>query len=413
MEYKESKFNMYVKHHNQNFIFNTMHGSLIQVDAQELPILEHFHQELVDHGFIIPNDFDEIEYLKQKRIKAISNKDALYVRILTTSFCNARCYYCYEQGLKQENMSEDTAIDIAKFICSISQETKFLNICWFGGEPLLNPHVISIIINYIKEHHINQNLKIVSSFITNGSLINDEIIYNMVNNWYTRDIQISMDGYGNEYNLIKNYVNPNYNFDLVVENIKKLIKTPIKIRVRLNINRENFEESKQLINYFEKVIGHPQNFKIYPGFLFDGENNNNKQIIHIDEFTLKKDFADYLNNHGYSCTLSTQRRNLGCYAGRIDNFLITPNGQLYKCAQHYADKKSHCLGDIYHYNDIDQKQWIQDDLPSKCFNCICLPLCQGGCKAARNTHLHLQVCHTTPKEIEYSVHLLIDKMNDK
>ena len=127
MEYKESKFNMYVKHHNQNFIFNTMHGSLIQVDAQELPILEHFHQELVDHGFIIPNDFDEIEYLKQKRIKAISNKDALYVRILTTSFCNARCYYCYEQGLKQENMSEDTAIDIAKFICSISQETKFLN----------------------------------------------------------------------------------------------------------------------------------------------------------------------------------------------------------------------------------------------------------------------------------------------
>lgn len=69
MEYKESKFNMYVKHHNQNFIFNTMHGSLIQVDAQELPTLEHFHQELVDHGFIIPNDFDEIEYLKQKESK--------------------------------------------------------------------------------------------------------------------------------------------------------------------------------------------------------------------------------------------------------------------------------------------------------------------------------------------------------
>lgn len=395
------------------FIYNTLRGSLIQVDAQELPILEHITDELINNGFIISSEFNELEFLKEKREKAIYNKDAFYIRIMTTSLCNARCYYCYEKGVKRETMNKVTAIDIAKFICSISSETKFLNICWFGGEPLINTDVITLIIDYVKNNHSNKNLKIVSSFITNGSLIDSNIINHMKKDWFTRDVQVSMDGYGNDYNNIKNYVDNSINFNKVVENIKALVKTQIMVRVRLNIDHTNLEQSKKLIDFFSKEIGTEKNFKIYPGFLFDGNNIINDTTIKYDDSLIKESFADYLNNHSYSCTLMMKRKNLGCYAGRKDNFLVTPSGYIYKCAQHYADKNAKPLGNIYNIQNIKQKEWIDDDIPIKCLDCICLPLCQGGCKAARHTLLNLQECHMTINDLQYGVIQEIRKLYKK
>ena len=76
-----------------------------------------------------------------------------------------------------------------------------INITWFGGEPLLNVEII----NYICEKLVENNIKFISSIITNGYLFNDKLVTMAGHKWNLSHAQISLDGTEPEYNRIKNY----------------------------------------------------------------------------------------------------------------------------------------------------------------------------------------------------------------
>ncbi len=66
--------------------------------------------------------------------------------ILTTTDCNARCFYCYEKGCEQVNMSDETAYNVVEFI-KRSCGGREVSLHWYGGEPLFNIAPIDIITN--------------------------------------------------------------------------------------------------------------------------------------------------------------------------------------------------------------------------------------------------------------------------
>ena len=142
------------------------------------------------------------------------------ITIAPTMSCNARCYYCFENGSTKGNMSYEVAKQLVKFIDENCIERK-LAISWFGGEPLLAVNTI----DYITKELTKRGIEISSTITSNGSLVNNEIIKKF-KKWNVRRIQITVDCIGEEYNKIKNYQGElnKKAFDLVESNIDLLLK---------------------------------------------------------------------------------------------------------------------------------------------------------------------------------------------
>jgi sulfatase maturation enzyme AslB (radical SAM superfamily) len=131
---------------------------------------------------MIPEDMEEKNLVELVRwVRRNTCKEPDYITcytILTTTDCNARCFYCYEKGIRRLPMSRETADKTVAFIKEHCGE-KSVNISWFGGEPLFNSEVIDIIIGYLKEN----NIKYISTMVTNGYLFDEKLIFKAKNFW--------------------------------------------------------------------------------------------------------------------------------------------------------------------------------------------------------------------------------------
>lgn len=109
--------------------------------------------------------------------------------------CNFNCRYCLQEGLNKDkentkNIKQEINPDIYKFINQCANnlnDNEILDIRFYGGEPLLYFDKIKTIVNELKN-----NKKIVFSIITNGSLLNKEMVDFF--NKYKMPVSISWDG---------------------------------------------------------------------------------------------------------------------------------------------------------------------------------------------------------------------------
>ena len=180
--------------------------------------------ELIHKRFLVPIEFDEMESVKQLRKIArklrSNNKAITGYTIMPTSYCNARCFYCFEANFKHAHMSEETAKCLVEYMANHCGENKKVRITWFGGEPTVGYQRINQICNGLQEKGISYN----SIMYSNGYLFDDKMIELAVNLWKINKIQITIDGTEKIYNKTKSFINNNINaYQKVLKNIKKLL----------------------------------------------------------------------------------------------------------------------------------------------------------------------------------------------
>lgn len=393
-QYKLSNYNHFFKVYEENYIFNTFTCAIAQLDQQAYEYLEKFDelpseqsdylQLSIDNGFIVKSDYDEKAVIDFYRSNTIcQNEDAVY-EILTTTACNARCFYCFEEGYKPKSMSSETAEQVCKFICEHSKSSKRILIQWFGGEPLINPDVITYITKKLDQELTPKGIKITYRMTTNGSLINDEIVELFKTTWHISKVQITLDGTKNEYESRKKYINVDDNFEKVIKNINTLSENGIRISIRLNYDKNNISNILELIDYLGKTMENKENIVCYgyPLFGIDGlgspeDKENALLLLKINKKIIENDLSKGKNP--FNIHFVTTK----CYACMRSGFLITPDGKLAKCSMALKDEND-LIGDIYSPIRLSTKylKWCTTELTSKeCEKCLYLPLCQGGCKA--------------------------------
>ena len=89
------------------------------------------------------------------------------------------------------------------------------------------------------------NIEYLFTMITNATLINDDIIDKICNQWKIKKIQISLDGDKDEY-LFRKGISDNL-FEKVLCNITKLSERGIYVTIRLNYDAENYNSMRILI----------------------------------------------------------------------------------------------------------------------------------------------------------------------
>lgn len=276
-------------------------------------------------------------------------------------------------------MSKEVAQQTVKFISEHIGERDCL-IQWFGGEPLMNTEAIDIIAE--KLNNILGNDKFYSMMVTNGSLINSNIIKKMLNSWNVHRVQISLDGAHQAYERRKKYIDINTPFEIVLNNINNMLQAGIRVYIRINYDQSNYRDIPLLLDILKKEFNSCENLKVYAEHLF-GE----KTILIADKFAKEEWFfiQKALIEYGFTDNLEAfrlERRKYKCFACSHRSFVILPDGNLLKCTLALG-KNSAYIGNIW--NGIERyenlEKWCDTSLAKECISCKFLPICMGGCQA--------------------------------
>ncbi len=382
--YKRTIYSRQVLINDGYLIYHTMTGALIYLTQDEYSMIKtekiyynNKFNELIENYFLVPVEFNEKNIADQifsLNNLIVKNTYCKYV-VLPTTVCNARCYYCFELGKKYYSMDSKTANDVADYIVANSKSDK-IDITWFGGEPLCNVNAINIICKKIKDSGKSLNSKMVS----NGFLINNDIVDKAVNFWNLKNIQITLDGTEEIYNKTKAYVNCKENaFNKVVNNIDLMLSKDIKVRVRLNVSLENADDLVDLCLLLSKKYKDNKRFSVYTAIV-KNHSKNDKPTLDFDktvitEKIIKLNETIFELGIGYRDILTDKIKNRFCIADDDNCLVIHPNGEIGKC-EFYIDNK--LIGNIYN-NTIDNSNLAKWKKYKKtrlnCNKCLHYPLC--------------------------------------
>ena len=151
-------------------------------------------------------------------------------------------------------MSMETAKQVCKFIIEQNKHTQGILIQWFGGEPLLNPKVITYITQTLDAELASKGIRVNYQMTTNGSLVTDEMVKLFKDVWHISKVQITLDGPKSTYEKRKAYVNLPNAFEKVITNINALANAGIRVAIRLNYDNNNIADIMELIDYLGTAI---------------------------------------------------------------------------------------------------------------------------------------------------------------
>lgn len=362
-------------------LFHTLTRELVLLTPDEYADALN-NNSLREKWFVVPENTREKQLTNMVRwvlkTKANGKPGLSNFIIYTTTDCNARCFYCFELGRKRVPMSPEMAHKTADFIIQNNNGSP-ISINWFGGEPLFNTQVMDIICLRLREAGISY----VTRTITNGYLMNEENVRKCVELWNLKRVQISMDGTEAVYNKAKRYIYKEGNpYQIVMENIQRLLDNDIKVIVRLNMDFHNLED----LNLFAQELatrfgGHPR-FFVYPYLIIDDKKKWN-EYRSVEEWTAlyeaKERLEDRLTQLGIFA-LRSPRLNGSimyspCMADNKNSIVITPDGSLGVC-EHYSETEL-----IGHMDSPERDQAVinsflanRDDIP-ECDSCFHYPEC--------------------------------------
>jgi len=339
-------------------------------------------EALVAQRFLVKNDTDEASHYMQiyslldiwaKR----EDKGFSVYEILTTTGCNARCFYCYEAGTKVSHMSAETADAAVDFIRKTRHPEKQLRLDWFGGEPLLNTSVIDRICSQLTR----EGIPFRSTLVTNGLLWNRELVQKAREGWLLDRVQITLDGFGEEHNRRKAYpgiaADP---FEKTVDNIGLLLDAGIRVMVRLNMDPNNIESIHQVYGYLKNRFSGSPGLLFDPSLLeekwfqWDAQRSDQQQALLRQQWKTLREQAE---SDGFlrAKPLKSKLRRHHCMANSPSSVTILPDGTLSLCQ---TGNPEMYYGNIWQgvtKPELLTKWQDNSHLRPGCRDCIWLPDC--------------------------------------
>lgn len=225
--------------------------------------------------------------LKAKRLRSLP----IYLDIVPTKRCNIKCIFCikYDSG-ETMDMSMDTFKIIVKKLFPYPLSANFCS----GGEPFLNKNLLRML-QVCKDYAVNTYV------LSNGMLLTQKIIEQIVKNGLIDSLGISFDGA--EKKTVEG-IRVGVNHEKVLENIGSIVESKKRYNKKIpNISfacclmRRNIEELPKLIEMAAKIgIG-----KVFCQYLAVANDIDEKESLffHPDlakkYFDLAKGIAEKLN----------------------------------------------------------------------------------------------------------------------
>ena len=356
---------------------STLSGQAYRLSAEEWSAVRGGNlsspaaEELAKQRFLVEQDFDDLaQYAMVKAVLQSMEKrerGAKIFTILPTTGCNARCVYCYQQGIAVRNMTAETAERVVEFI-SREKRQGIVELHWFGGEPLCAAGTISGICRRLRE----KNVEYKSSITTNGSLFTPELIREAVELWNLKKAQVSMDGAKEDYETRKRYIRPDlHNYEVVMDNVERLAAAGVSIVIRCNCDSRNASRAYGFLDECEARFGSYDNVRVSPAILNQEWTEWENSFAASEEQKKLRSYAVELGL-AHRRTIPVRLKTHQCMAdagGR--NIIIDPDGGLHVCEDRVGGEP---LGSIF---DAEPPSWPTAPVEpaEECRDCCFLPVC--------------------------------------
>ena len=389
-------FSLYIK--GQYLLFHTLTRQVLLLSPQYIDyfvddrlfpmsvLSENLPAELYADHFLVPEHTPESQtYLELKDLLVLKEElpqSITHYVILPTTACNARCFYCFEQGMRYHTMNAKTVADTLRFIQQHKpDDNRAIHIHWFGGEPMCAVDNIDRICAGLKEEGISFTAEMTS----NGSLFTEELAKKAADIWKIEEIQITLDGMAEEYGKRKCYTSTlKEPFETVIHNIHLLIAAGIHVKVRLNVDENNLGEIFRVVDFLKETFSDEEKKKlqVYAHSLFGpsregfdacpADNGNDILEEHVLEIN------DYIQRQGLMFrdlgTLFSLKSHYCMVTAPECNVLIDAAGHLFACD---------AMSENMHYGDVEsgiaQDAWNRVAAPcrvrTECERCVFLPQC--------------------------------------
>lgn len=352
-------------------------------ETEERHYIKNFHNGCVveldstHYSEFISGDKKTLVSLKEIGFFSKKETECLSYMIMLTNDCNLNCPYCFEHN---KSRGSDLDYDGSKLILeyikrNLGDGYASLDITFTGGEPLLNFGILKHLVLQLENLSANYGIELYLSLITNGTLIDNEIISFLGEHRF--EIQITLDGIKRRHNELRRSLSLSNTYDLIVSNLYEISKYEnIRVSIRVNISSN---DSKDVLGLFEFLYSKFPNCRVYydfldvkpgePGYIEEGEKlRMSNEIILPQEKHGRGDIYNYVEG-GH------------CMAKNNHAITIDSNLDLYKCYS-LVGCQSHKSGNIKELNCmIDDVECLSVG----CHNTDCLlhEFCDGGCPYKR------------------------------
>ncbi|MBN1291732.1 MAG: radical SAM protein [Candidatus Latescibacteria bacterium] len=170
-----------------------------------------------------PKDFKTI--LNKSYIKSALASGIRQMALNITEQCNLRCSYCIYSGIylserthNNFTMTWDIARRSIDYFVTHRKKGHKGNIAFYGGEPLIKWNLVKKCIKYIRNYCDPDQLDM--NIITNGTLLNKEIIQTLVD--LEVNLYISLDGPRDVHDEYRKYKTGEGTYDHLIKTVKMI-----------------------------------------------------------------------------------------------------------------------------------------------------------------------------------------------
>lgn len=349
--------------------------------------------------------------------------------------CNLRCEYCFAStgdfGAGRKLMDFETGKKAIDFLIEKSADRKFLELDFFGGEPLMNFEVVKQIVEYARSREKKCGKTFRFTITTNGMLLTEDKM-DFINKEMS-NVVLSIDGRKKVNDRMRKRVDGTGSYDKITDNFKKFVsmRGDKDYYVRGTYTKYNLDFSNDVMHLYE--LGFDQ-ISVEPVMTDPSEP------YAITEGDLTKIFKEYeilaekiqkIQNEGKfinffhfmldldqgPCAIKRLR---GCGCGN-EYVAITPDGDIYPCHQ-FVGIEDYKMGSLHDgtFDDKMKTVFAGSHVYSKpeCKKCWAKFYCSGGCNAnnyiyAGDIHnAHKLSCQIQKKRLECAIMLKAVKMLD-
>ena len=347
-------------------------------------------QALYGRGFLVPKGVDEREVVRLHYQASRFSSETLGINLLCTLACNLRCPYCFEGTVqashRRKTMSRETEEAVVAYVSRAVRGKKAIDLCWFGGEPLLAigcmDRISSQLISACTQAGVTYN----ATLVTNATLLSREVVARL-RGWRIGSIQVTVD----VPRSAKRDLHGRDTLEKVLDNIGIASKRAA-LHLRVNLTADAEEEFDQLYRSLlqrglDKTVDTIMIAQVFAPECGRGSSGTRTvehgRYVEIVTREYAKAAALGLPVRRFFMTGPSDC----CSATRVASAAIGPDGMLYKCVEDVG-LENRAYGSVFVEGCVRQRNltpWLCYDWfgHAMCDECPVLPQCAGGCAHKR------------------------------